>query len=112
MKQNTFILFVSVILSIYSLQCFANNDNKTLIIFSANWCKYCQIAKHDINSDPELSETIKKYEVIFIDYDKDKEIVEGYRVKSIPAFIIYNNGKEQKRLNGYKNSKQLNSFLK
>jgi thiol-disulfide isomerase/thioredoxin len=111
MKTNTFIFFLSVIISIYTLQCFAG-ENKTLIIFSADWCQYCQVAKNDINVHPELSETVKQYEVIVVDYDKDKDIVQGHNIKTIPAFLIYDKGKEQGRLIGYKGPQQLNSFLK
>jgi thiol-disulfide isomerase/thioredoxin len=111
MKTNTFIFFLSVIISIYTLQCFAG-ENKTLIIFSADWCQYCQVAKNDINVHPELSETVKQYDVIVVDYDKDKDIVQVHNIKTIPAFLIYDKGKEQGRLIGYKGPQQLNSFLK
>ncbi len=106
------ILVLSVLISICCICSFAKDQTKTLLIFSADWCKYCQVAKHDINKDPELSETIKNYEVILIDYDKDKDIVEGHNIKSIPSFIIFEGGKEKSRLVGYKGPKHLNNFLK
>jgi thioredoxin-related protein len=99
--------------SVATLFAYGDNSNtKTLIIFSANWCKYCHIAKNDMNQDKELSKTIKQYEIIEIDYDKDIEIVEGYGIKSIPAFIVIENRKELKRQIGYNGPKQLNDFLK
>ena len=99
-----------ITLTLFSI-CFADND-KTLIIFSADWCKYCLIAKNDINTDKALSEIIKKYEVIIVDFDNDKDMVKGYEIKNIPTFIIIENKQEIKRQIGYNGPIQLNDFLK
>lgn len=93
--------------------CYAQeSDQKTLLIFSAKWCGACKVAHNDIQNDPKLSEKIKEYQIIDIDFDKDKDLVKGYNIKSIPTFIIYQNGKEVDRKVGYKNSRDLIRFLK
>jgi hypothetical protein len=87
-------------------------DNKpTLIVFSADWCAYCQKAKSDINNDPELSEIVKKYYVVTADFDVDKELVEVYNVKSIPTFVVINGNAVTKKV-GYNGVKDLTKFLK
>lgn len=109
----TNVLIISTLISISSVLAFANNSKKTLLIFSANWCQYCQVAKNDINTDPKLSEIVKNYEIVELDFDVDKDVVTGYNVKSIPTFIIHENGKELGRKVGYSGgSKSLYGFLK
>ena len=63
-------------------------------------------------NDKTLSDLIKNYDVIDINVDLDKEITKGHNVKTIPTFVLYENGKEIKRQVGYKNSQQLIEFLK
>lgn len=112
-KQYLALLLLTWMISAATVCAYDNVASKTLLIFSADWCKYCQIAKNDINTDPRLSETIKKYEIVIWDYDLDKEAVIGYNVKTIPTFIVLENNKETKRQIGYRGGpKQLNKFLK
>lgn len=112
-KQYLTLFLITWIISAATACAYDNISNKTLLIFSADWCKYCQIAKNDINTDPRLSETIKKYEIVIWDYDLDKEAVIGYNIKTIPTFIVLENNKETKRQIGYRGGpKQLNKFLK
>ena len=112
MKNLVNVLLISLVISIASAFAF-DNPSKTLIVFSADWCKYCQVAKYDMNYDPKVRELLKNYEVIFVDYDVDKDMVEGYNIKSIPAFIILSNGGEQDRKVGYVGgARGLQRFLK
>lgn len=110
-KQYLTLFLLTWIISVATVYAYDTSE-KTLLIFSAPWCKYCQIAKNDINTDKELSETIKKYEVIIVNYDIDKDMVDGYNIKTIPTFIILENKKEVKRCVGYKGAKNLNQFIK
>jgi thiol-disulfide isomerase/thioredoxin len=113
-KKNYITLFIiSWMISLATVYAYDDINKKTLLIFSADWCKSCQIAKNDINNDPKLSETIKEYEVIILDYDLDKDAVSGYNIKNIPTFVILSDNKETKRKVGYKGgSEALNKFLK
>lgn len=103
-------ILTSIILLISSIS-YSQDTNKTLIIFSADWCSYCKVAKSDMQNDSNLSEIIKNYEIIDIDYNLDKQFVEGYNVKTLPTFIIFQDGKEMKRYTGYRNKKELIKFL-
>lgn len=106
------VLLISALISIASLFCFAGDisNQKVLIIFSADWCPHCHKVEYDINHDPEISEIIKSYEVIIVDFDKDKELVEGYGVKTLPTIIKKNKKKIYKKV-GYKDTKDLKEFL-
>lgn len=112
-KHNIAFFLLTWIISVATVYAYDNVASKTLLIFSADWCEYCQKAKNDIEKDIHLSETVKQYEIIIIDYDIDKDAVSGYNIKTIPTFIVLKNNKEVKRQIGYNGShKQLNKFLK
>jgi thiol-disulfide isomerase/thioredoxin len=110
--NNSKVFLLSFLISCATLFCYAKDSTKTLLFFSANWCKYCITAKNDLNSDPSLSEIIKQYDVIVLDFDKDKDIIDGHKIKSIPTFIVFQDGKELKRYNGYRGPSDLIKFLK
>lgn len=109
--KNYQIFLLSFLISLATILSYADNK-KTLLIFGAKWCNFCQVAKQDMNNDKDLSEVVKNYSIIDLDYDTDKDMIDGYDVKTLPTFIIYQNGKEIKRLAGYRGSKQLLRFLK
>lgn len=112
--RNTLVsvLLISCLISIASAFAFENKNEKVLIIFSADWCKYCHIAKNDMNNDPKLSEIMKNYTIVDVDFDVDKDIVRGYNIKSIPTFVVFEGGKEKGRLEGYKGPNSLLLLLK
>ena len=115
MRSNlAIILLLSCIISISTVMAFSQEPKckKVLLIFSADWCHYCQKAKEDMQTDPVLSNIMKNYEIVNIDFDNEKEIVRGHNIKMIPAFIIFNDGTEINRQIGYRNSRELNRFLK
>lgn len=115
MKNNIAVVFlISCLISISTIAAFSQEPKckKVLIIFSADWCTYCHKAKKDMNEDKILSELIKEYEIIDVDFDIDKDITVGHDIKTIPAFIIFDEGKELRRKTGYRNSRDLINFLK
>ena len=113
MRHNiAVVLLISSLISMSTVLAFDNKPEKTLLIFSAEWCGPCKLAHKDLIEDKNLSEVIKNYNIIDVDFDLDKDLVIGYNVKIVPTFIIYQNGKELKRQNGYSSSKILFDFLK
>ena len=111
---NLKILLISALISIATVLSYADQatKTKTLLVFGAKWCQYCNVAKNDMNSHPQLSEIVKGYEIIELDVDKDKDIASGHNIKSLPTFIIFENGKETARHTGYRGPKDLIRFLK
>jgi thioredoxin-related protein len=105
------ILLISCLISISTVLAY-DNQKKTLLIFSASWCQYCQIAKNDINTNNKLSEIIKNYDIIELDHAVDKDAFTGYNIKTLPTFVIMQNGREIGRSTGYNGYRSLYNFLK
>ena len=108
------ILLISCLISMSTIFAFSQEPKckKVLLIFSADWCTFCHKAKEDMSNHKILSEIIKNYEIVDIDFDVDKDIVEGYNIKTIPAFVVFDEGKEVGRKVGYRNPNDLIKFLK
>jgi thioredoxin 1 len=108
------VYILSCLISISTALAFSQEPKckRVLIIFSADWCNPCQQAKDDMNNHKVLSEIIKNYEIIDIDFDVDKDIVTGYNIKTIPAFVVFEDGNELKRKTGYNGPNKLIEFLK
>lgn len=79
-----------------------------LVVFSADWCKYCNIMKKDIEQN--LSD-FDSYIICYIDNEKREDLVKEYRVKTIPDYFILKNNIEIKRKVGYKNYSNLTEWL-
>ena len=104
-------MLISCLISMSTVFAF-DQDKKTLLIFSADWCAYCKMAERDMYNNHKLSEIVKKYNIIELDYDVDKDVVNGYNIKTIPTFVIMHKGKELNRKIGYAGVDSLYSFLK
>jgi thioredoxin 1 len=60
--------------------------------FTADWCRACQRDK------PKLAELRRRgVEVVEIDYDVRPDLVEKYRVRRLPTYIVLKDGKEVER---------------
>ncbi len=105
------VLLLSCLISISTVLAF-DNSKKTLLIFSADWCGPCRTMKQDLNIDKNLSNIIKEYDIIEIDYDVDKDVVAGYNIKVVPSFVIMHQGKELGRKTGYNGPSSLYNFLR
>jgi thioredoxin-related protein len=78
-----------------------------LIVFTADWCKYCNKFKSEMTGDDILKDKI----VCYIDFDTNKDIIKEYRVSTIPDFIVLHNRVEIKRKVGYNNSKEFIKWI-
>ena len=77
----------------------AQYNKKLVLVFGADWCPYCRILKKDIDKITGF----KKHIVCFIDSDKNKELVQKYRIKGLPTSVIVDSKEtELSRKTGYK----------
>jgi thioredoxin-like negative regulator of GroEL len=68
-------------------QKYAEEKEKTLLlIFTADWCRYCKPLHDAIDANQELVN--EKYIVCYVDFDKNKDLVRKYNVGAIPTTII------------------------
>lgn len=88
-----------------------NNNKDILVIFTADWCKYCQVMKQDINDDPQIvSNLIVCY--INIDEVQHKNTIKEFKVKTIPDYCIIRKKIEIKRSKGYTTKNKFIQWLK
>jgi thiol:disulfide interchange protein DsbD len=108
-------IFFILMLMLMPMQsnCYATEiDQKTLIIFSADWCKSCVIAERDMKKNKDTQKLLENYHLVYANFDKNEDLTSHYKVKKIPTFIILNEEAEEiERLVGYLNIDKLNVFL-
>ncbi|QDU11807.1 thioredoxin family protein [Gimesia aquarii] len=65
-------------------------SNKPIfIVFDASWCTYCRKLEKDTLSDPRMAKYLNQaFEPVHLDFDKDREIANVLKVKSIPCTVI------------------------
>lgn len=80
-----------------------------LLIFTAKWCAPCQRLKEDLAANPEIT---GGYEVGFVDFDREKELVRAYDVKTVPTFFILEGNRVVRQQVGYRGPDQLKRWLR
>ena len=78
--------------------------DRVVVQFSATWCGPCKILSQTIETNKE------KFNTPFfkIDLEESMDIAKSYSVKAVPTLILFEGGKEVKRLTG---SKPLDKLL-
>ncbi len=79
---------------------------KTVFYFTADWCPPCKKVK-------PIVEDMKKegFEFQMIDADYEQLLVKRFEIKSIPTFILMENGKEINRISGAQTRESLVKFI-
>lgn len=80
-------------------------DGVVLIDFFAEWCMPCMMMSPIIEDISE--QFFDKIKVGKINIDDNSEIADKFGVVSIPTFIIFNDGKVMKELNGAMTEEEL-----
>lgn len=78
-----------------------------VLYFTAEWCNPCQRTK-------PIAEELKRDGIIdfmFIDADSEMDLVQKFEVRSIPTYILIEDGKEVKRMNGAKTKDDFINFI-
>lgn len=75
------------------------SHKKVLIDFYAEWCKPCQKMKPYLEEiSKEMSSEVK---VVRIDADQNKSLLQTLKIDALPVLIIYENGAQKWRNDGY-----------
>jgi thioredoxin 1 len=78
-----------------------------VLYFTAEWCNPCQRTR-------PVAEELKKdgvVDFIFVDADSEIELLEKFGIKSIPTYILIEDGREVKRMNGAKTRQEFMDFV-
>jgi thioredoxin 1 len=78
-----------------------------ILYFTADWCNPCKKVKpivEELNRDSSI-----KFQ--FIDVDQELEMVKSMNVRSVPTFIVIENGSEVKRAVGAQTKEQLQELM-
>src|SRR3989344_2716180 len=85
------------------------SKGKVLVDLWAEWCFPCRQLSPIIE---ELSKEMKDITFYKLDVDKNPDVAESYGVMGIPTLILFNNGKEVKRIVGLRPKEELKRELK
>jgi thioredoxin 1 len=78
-----------------------------ILYFTAEWCNPCQRTK-PIAEDLDRDNIIKFQ---FIDADDNGDLCRKFEIKAVPTFILIEDGKEIRRMNGAKTREQFEEFI-
>ena len=79
-----------------------------ILYFTADWCNPCKRTK-------PIAEELDRDNVIkfqFIDADDNGDLCRKFEIKAIPTFILIEDNKELRRMNGAKTREQIEEFIK
>ncbi|MEQ5789885.1 thioredoxin [Muricauda sp. NFXS6] len=75
-----------------------NNDQLTLVDFSAEWCGPCKMLAPILKQvKDEMGDSLK---VVKIDVDKNQNLANTYQVRGVPTLIFFKNGEQLWRKSG------------
>ncbi len=78
-----------------------------VLYFTADWCNPCKKVKPIVE---EMNrESITKFQLV--DVDSEMELVKRFEIRSVPTFILIEDGKEIKRITGAQTRGQLEEFI-
>lgn len=85
------------------------SQEKTLVLFSAEWCGPCKVLKPNMELvEGELKDS---YNFIKADISENEENTKRFGIKNIPTCILIQEDKEIARFSGVKNTEQIKKFL-
>jgi thioredoxin-related protein len=85
-------------------------NTKLLLVFTADWCKYCTYLKNDLMAN--IDTVNEKYTVCFIDFDSNPELARKYKVTSIPVSVAFDEDVYYKKVGYGRNFLSYMGFLK
>ena len=86
-----------------------SSNNKLIVNFNAKWCEPCQKMKPYLL---KLQEELKgNTNLIRLDADENKSLLEEMKIDGLPVIIIYEKGKETWRNVGYLSEEDLRKHL-
>jgi thioredoxin 1 len=79
-----------------------------ILYFTAEWCNPCKKVKPIVE---ELNRESADTRFQIVDADSEIDLVKSFEVRSIPTFILIEDGKEIKRVSGAQTKDQLEDLM-
>lgn len=81
---------------------------KTVYYFTADWCQPCKRIR-PLVEELNREQTTAGFQII--DVDDNTELVKNFNIRSVPTFILFDNGIEKNRITGAQTREQLEEFI-
>ena len=81
---------------------------KTVYYFTADWCQPCKRTR-PVVEELNREQMVAGFQII--DVDDNIELVNSFGIKSVPTFILFEEGVEKNRIIGSQTREQLESFI-
>lgn len=122
MRKTIFFTVIGIVISIQSL-CFGytrvdhledayaesqNTKQKIVVVFGADWCKFCKQLNNDLEKEKNL---LEDYIYVYVNIDQRPDLKKEYDVKTIPDSMILDNNIQTKRKIGYKGMKDFLQWI-
>jgi len=78
-----------------------------VLYFTADWCNPCKRTR-------PITDELKReglVDFLYVDVDTELKLAEQFGIKSIPTYILIEDGKEVKRMNGAKTRQEFLDFI-
>ncbi|WP_163526674.1 thioredoxin family protein [Halobacillus ihumii] len=86
------------------------NENRTILLFSADWCPDCRVIEPVL---PDIEERFKEWTFVYVDRDKFIHVCAEHDVFGIPSFVAFHKGQEAGRFvsKDRKTQQEIESFI-
>jgi thioredoxin 1 len=81
---------------------------KTIYYFTADWCQPCKRTR-PIVEELNREQITARFQII--DIDDNLELVKNFNIKSVPTFIVLEEGIEKNRIIGAQTREQLEDLI-
>lgn len=81
---------------------------KTIYYFTADWCQPCKRTRPIVE---EINREQSQASFQIIDVDDNTDLVKNFNIRSVPTFILFENGIEKNRITGSQTREQLEDFI-
>lgn len=85
-----------------------NTKKKLLVVFGAEWCKFCVLLKKDIDKNPGILDDMV---YCYVDIEQRPDLAKEYKVRNMPDLMLLKDSIEIKRTIGYKNIETLKKWI-
>jgi len=92
-----------------ALETLLNQDKPVLLDFYADWCGPCQVLLPTVEKLAEKYE--KDFEIRKVNVDKNPQLAQQFKVRSIPALFVLKDKKVEKSLVGLQSEHALEAVI-